>query len=82
MVFHAVDGSLQQAWDIRRGSLWEKIGDSSALLHYGTFGAVFGRRADVLVKTLWTALGLAPGLLAVSGFMIRRARRHRRPTPR
>lgn len=75
LLFDATDGALRQVVDIRRGSFWEKIGDSFALLHYGTFGAVFGRAADAAVKLIWTLLGLSPGVLAVSGFMIWRARR-------
>ena len=78
LTFAAADGALQTVVDIRRGSVWEKLGDSFALLHYGTFGAVFGPVAEIAVKSLWTLLGLAPGVLAVSGFMIWRTRRQPR----
>ena len=74
LLFDAANGSLRQVVDIRRGSVWEKIGDSFALLHYGTFGAVFGSVVDAAVKILWTLLGLTPGVLAVTGFMIWRLR--------
>ena len=65
--FNAADGALTQVVDIRRTSGWEIIADSFALLHFGTFGGVF-------VKILWTLGGLTPGILAVSGFLLWRAR--------
>lgn len=71
VIFNAADGALRQVVDIRRASGWEKIGDSFALLHFGTFGGVF-------VKVLWTLGGLTPGILAVSGFLLWRARQPRR----
>ena len=80
LFFDAATGTLKQVVDIRRAGPWEKIGDSFALLHYGTFGAAFGPALAVAVKILWTILGLSPGVLAVSGFLIWRAR-SRRSTP-
>ncbi len=78
LVFNAKDGALKQVVDVRNAGFWEKIGDSFALLHYGTFGAIFGPAADVLVKAIWTLLGLSPGVLAVSGFLIWWKRRRKR----
>lgn len=37
-------------------------------LHFGTFGGPGS--AGVAVKTLWLLLGLAPALLAISGFLM------------
>ena len=78
VTFNAADGALQQVVNIRRAGVWERVMDAFVLLHYGTFGAVFGTVAGVVVKGLWTLLGLAPGVLAVSGFLIWRARRRPR----
>ncbi len=78
VVFDARNGALTQVTDSRQAGAWDTITDSFALLHYGTFGAVFGRGAELAVKILWTLLGLAPGVLAVSGFLIWRARRRPR----
>ena len=78
-MFDANDGALKEVTDIRHASLWEKIDDSFELLHFGTFGAVYGRGWDVTVKVLWSLLGLAPGILAFSGFLLWRARRGARP---
>ena len=79
VVFNAADGTLTQVTDSRKASVGETITDSFALLHYGTFGASFGPVVGVAVRVLWTILGLAPGVLAVSGFLIWRARRRQRP---
>lgn len=75
VIFNAADGALQQVVDIRRASFWEKVQDAFVLLHYGTFGTAFGAVVGLVIKLLWTLLGLAPGVLAVSGFLIWRARR-------
>lgn len=71
VVFGAPDGATKQVTDIRQASVWAKIGDSFALLHFGTFGGW-------PVKVLWTLGGLTPGVLAVSGFVIWRARHRSR----
>lgn len=70
MVSYAVDGTFREASDIREGSLWAQIYDSFAPLHFGTFGGW-------PVRVLWCLGGLAPGILAVSGFLIWRGR-HRK----
>lgn len=54
--------------DLRTASLWTQALDSFRPLHYGTFGGW-------PIKTLWCLGGLAPGVLAVSGFLIWRLRR-------
>ena len=79
VIFDGATGDVKQTVDIRQAGAWEKIGDSFALLHYGTFGAVFGPVLGLVVKVLWSVLGLSPGVLAVSGFLIWRARRVKRP---
>jgi uncharacterized iron-regulated membrane protein len=61
--FDPKTGALKEVVDMRQASLWAKITDSFAPLHYGTFGGL-------PVKILWCVLGFAPGVLAVSGFMI------------
>ena len=77
LVFGAADGGLKEAVDMRRAGLWAKISDSFAVLHYGTWGAAFGPVPATLVKILWTVLGLSPGVLAVSGFLVWRSRQRR-----
>lgn len=66
--FDPQTGALKSTNDLRQGSLWEKITDSFAPLHYGTFGGW-------PIKILWCCGGLAPGLLAATGFLVWRARR-------
>jgi uncharacterized iron-regulated membrane protein len=76
MVSYAVDGTFREASDIREGSLRAQIYDSFVPLHYGTFGGW-------PVRVLWCLGGMAPGILAVSGFLIWRARhRSARSHPR
>lgn len=80
VVFDARDGTLKQVTDSRKAGVWDTITDSFALLHYGTFGASFGPVVSFLVRILWSILGLAPGVLAVSGFLIWRSRRSPKPS--
>lgn len=54
--------------DLRAGSLWAQLVDSFRPLHFGTFGRW-------PIKILWCLGGLAPGVLAVSGFTIWQLRR-------
>ena len=53
--------------DLRSSSLWLQFVDVFRPLHFGTFGGL-------PVKILWSLGGLAPGLLAVTGFVIWRTR--------
>ncbi|MFT3868035.1 MAG: PepSY-associated TM helix domain-containing protein [Nibricoccus sp.] len=55
--------------DLRAAGLWRRIVDTFAPLHYGTFGGL-------PIKILWCLGGLAPGILAVSGFVIWRLRKN------
>jgi uncharacterized iron-regulated membrane protein len=76
MVSYEADGTFREASDIREGSLWAQIQDSFVPLHFGTFGGW-------PVRLVWCLGGLAPGTLAVSGFLIWRSRhRKERPTSR
>lgn len=59
--------------DLRSASIWTQVLDSFHPLHFGTFGGL-------PVKILWCLGGLAPGVLAVSGFFIWRLR-HRTSSP-
>lgn len=68
VVFEAKSGALRSASDVREGSLWDQIYDSFVPLHFGTFGGW-------PIRILWCLGGLAPGTLAVSGFVIWRSRR-------
>lgn len=77
--FNLPAGTLKEVKDIRKAGAWEQFADSFAPLHYGTFGGV-------ITKSLWCLFGLAPGVLAVSGFLIWRsrhkaARRESSPAP-
>lgn len=60
-------GALKEVRDIRRAGLGTQIYDMFIPLHYGTFGGW-------LIKGLWCLGGLTPGTLALSGFLIWRAR--------
>lgn len=73
MVSYEADGTFREASDIREGSLWTQIQDSFVPLHFGNFGGW-------PVRLLWCLGGLAPGTLAVSGFLIWRSR-HRKEGP-
>lgn len=67
MVSYTVDGTFRESNDIREASLGAQIYDSFVPLHFGTFGGW-------PVRVLWCLGGMAPGILAVSGFLIWRAR--------
>ena len=72
VVFSSPGGALVRVDDIRRLSFWTQVQDNFSPLHFGTFGGL-------PVKILWCFGGLAPGLLATSGFVIWR-KRVSRPT--
>ncbi len=68
--FDPVSGAVQGSSDVRDRSLWGQIYDSFVPLHYGTFGGW-------PIRLLWSLGGLAPGALAISGFVIWRSRSRR-----
>lgn len=61
------------ASDIRQAGLWARVVDTFTPLHYGTFGGL-------PVRILWTLGGLAPGALAITGFVLWRLRKRRSPS--
>jgi uncharacterized iron-regulated membrane protein len=61
-------GAHTATTDLRAQGWWTRFADAFVPLHYGTFGGL-------PVKILWTLGGLAPGLLAITGFLIWRRRR-------
>lgn len=71
VTFSGKTGEVTHSADIREASLFLQIYDSFAPLHYGTFGGW-------PIRVLWCILGLAPGVLAVSGFLIWNSRRRKR----
>lgn len=68
--YDAGTGAWQSSYDLRTAGAWAQVVDAFRPLHYGTFGGL-------PIKILWSLGGLAPGLLAVSGFAIWRLRRRR-----
>ncbi|HEY5704532.1 MAG TPA: PepSY-associated TM helix domain-containing protein [Terrimicrobiaceae bacterium] len=78
--FNSKTGALEGSVDIRTSGFWNQVTDAFMPLHYGTFGAL-------PVKLLWCLGGLAPGILATTGYVLwwkrRRAlRTRRRAVPR
>jgi len=65
--FQLPEGTLREVTDIRKAGAWTQFVDAFTPLHYGTFGGA-------TTKVLWSLFGLAPGILAVSGFLIWRSR--------
>jgi len=72
VAFDPQTGALKSVSDIRNAGAWEQITDTFYPLHFGSFGGG-------LVKALWCLGGLAPGILAISGFLIWRKRTRRNP---
>lgn len=68
VTYDAQTGEHRATYDVRTAGAWAQVVDAFVPLHYGTFGWW-------PVKALWSLGGLAPGLLAVSGFVIWRLRR-------
>lgn len=66
--YDPLTGAHLSTRDIREQGLWTRIVDSFKPLHFGSFGGLS-------IKVLWALAGLAPGLLAVSGFCIWLCRR-------
>jgi uncharacterized iron-regulated membrane protein len=63
VTFNSQTGDLENSVDIRSTDPWNQITDSFEPLHFGTFGAW-------PVKVLWCLGGLAPGTLAITGFIL------------
>lgn len=63
VAFNSQNGEFLSLHDLRNDGLWALVKDSFEPLHFGNFGGL-------PVKILWSAAGLAPGLLAVSGMAI------------
>ena len=63
VTFNSQTGSLEGLVDIRTTGFWNQFTDSFAPLHYGSFGAL-------PVKILWSLGGLAPGILAITGYIL------------
>jgi len=68
LTYDPQSGAHKTSFDLRTAGIWSRIVDAFGPLHFGTFGGL-------PVKILWALAGLAPGLLAVSGFVIWRLRR-------
>ncbi len=63
-------GAHQSTNDLRTAGFWPRVVDSFRPLHFGDFGGL-------PIQILWCLAGLAPGILAISGFVIWRLRRRR-----
>lgn len=72
VTFDPVTGAVKEHVNITEASAWGQIYDSFMPLHYGTFGGW-------PIRILWSFGGLAPGILAISGFLIWRSRRRKGP---
>lgn len=70
VAYDAQTHAFTAAADIRQAGLWARFVDTFTPLHYGTFGGL-------PVKILWTLGGLAPGALAITGFVLWRLRKRR-----
>lgn len=74
LAYDAHSGAHTATTDLRAAGAWTQIVDSFRPLHYGSFGGL-------PVKLLWSLGGLAPGFLAVTGFIVWWRRRHPPLTP-
>jgi uncharacterized iron-regulated membrane protein len=72
VAFDPQTGAVKTTTDLRQAGVWMKFTDTFTALHFGTFGGL-------PIKILWVLGGLAPGILATSGFLIWRARRSALP---
>jgi len=61
-------GAHRSTTDLRAAGWWTRFVDTFTPLHFGTFGGL-------PIKILWCLGGLAPGVLAVTGFILWRLRR-------
>lgn len=74
VAFDQQGGAVKATVDIRQSGWWMIFTDTFRALHYGTFGGL-------PIKLLWSLLALAPGILAVTGFLIWQRRRASRRRP-
>jgi uncharacterized iron-regulated membrane protein len=63
VTFNSQTGDLENLTNIQSVGLWNQITDSFEPLHFGTFGAL-------PIKILWCLGGLAPGVLAITGYIL------------
>lgn len=70
--FDAQTGKLVRITRIANEHFWDKVEASFYALHIGSYGGL-------AIKILYTTIGLTPGLLSVTGFLLwwRRKRKHR-----
>lgn len=61
-------GAHRSTRDLRTAGLWARVKDAFEPLHFGYFGGL-------VTRILWCLAGLAPGVLAVSGFALWQLRR-------
>lgn len=74
VAYDAQNGAHKSTFDLRTAGAWAQCVDAFTPLHFGTFGGL-------PVRILWCLGGLAPGVLAVSGFVIWRQRRKKVAVP-
>ncbi len=70
-------GRILSSSDAREIKLSSKLYNTLDPLHFGYFGEDFGSFVKYLVKILWALLGLAPGVLAITGSIMWWMRRKR-----
>jgi uncharacterized iron-regulated membrane protein len=68
-------GTVTRVLELHQAGVWAQFEDMLTPLHFGTFGGL-------PIKLLWCLGGLTPGILGVSGFLIRRSRVPPRPARR
>lgn len=74
VMFNAKSGDFEKLEDVRDAGLWATVDEMLEPLHFGNFGGL-------PIKLLWSLGGITPGILTISGFLIWRARRRKKPTP-
>jgi uncharacterized iron-regulated membrane protein len=66
------------AHDASRGPIGARAYDALDPIHFGYFGEAWGTAPGLLIRALWSLLGLSPAWLALSGFRMMQARTERR----